>query len=248
MHPVPDLNFQVESVEAETKAIAPLLNFKLRIVAGDPHEAIESVALRCQLQIETVRRRYSPEEQVRLKDLFGEPQRWNQTLRSMLWTHVSVIVPPFAGSTEANLPVPCTFDFNVAATKYFHGLEEGEIPLILLFSGSIFYRDAAGELQVTQISWEKEARYRLPVEVWQRMMDVYYPNTAWLCLRRDTYDRLCQFKVMHGNPTWDNTVERLLDAGEAEAEGGKIAAAKIAERTPAEPTPAEPTLAERGPS
>ena len=42
----------------------------------------------------------------------------------MLWTHASVVVPRFTGSVLADIPVPCTFDFNVAATKYFHGVTQ----------------------------------------------------------------------------------------------------------------------------
>lgn len=207
-----ELNFEVEAVGPEERSLSPLLIFKLRITCTDPHEIIESVALRCQLQIESQRRRYSAEEQSRLADLFGESDRWNQTLRPMLWTHTSAIVPPFVDSIVASLPVPCTFDFNVAATKYFSGLVDGEVPLILLFSGSVFYRDAEEILQVTQIPWDREARYRMPVQIWQRMMDAYYPNSAWLNLRRDVYDRLCQFKVRHGIPTWEQAIERLLVA------------------------------------
>ena len=72
---------------------------------------------------------------------------------------------PFQGSAIVELPVPCTFDFNVAATKYFAGLEDGEVPLPMLYSGTVFYEAADGALQVSQISWAKEAKYRLPVSV-----------------------------------------------------------------------------------
>ena len=52
-------------------------------------------------------------------------------------------VPAFTGSTTATLTIPCTLDLDVAATKYFHGLDDGDIPLLFLFSGSVFY-EAAG--------------------------------------------------------------------------------------------------------
>ena len=120
---------------------------------------------------------------MKMRDLFGDPERWSQTLRSLLWTHVSVIVPSFQGSTLTDLPIPCTFDFNVAATKYFEGLADGEIPLHLMFSGTVFYADSEDVLQVAPISWEQEARFRLPVKVWREMMDAYYPNNVWLNLR-----------------------------------------------------------------
>lgn len=207
---MPDLSFQVEGAEAVTYAAAPTLIFKLRITCENAEEAIHTVALRCQIQIEAARRRYQAGEQERLLDLFGEPERWGQTLRSMLWTHASVIVTPFTGSAVVDLPVPCTFDFNVAAAKYFAGLEDGEVPLILLFSGTVFYEDAEAGLQVTQIPWDREAQYRLPVRIWKEMMNHYYPNMAWLCLRRDVFDRLYQYKARRGLPTWEQVMERVL--------------------------------------
>jgi len=128
----------------------------------------------------------------------------------MLWTHSSVTVPPFTGSTMVDLPVECTFDFNVAATKYFAGLESGEIPLLLQFSGTLFYTDENGGLQIAQIPWSAETKYQLPVKVWQAMMEHYYPNSAWLSLRRDVFDRLHQYKIRHSIPTFEQALERLL--------------------------------------
>ncbi len=143
---MPDLNFQVESAAADVHSAAPQLLFKLRItLRQEPLVPIQSIALRCQLRIEATRRRYNDQEQARLIDLFGEPDRWSRTLGSLLWTHVNLTVPLFDGETTVEMPVPCTFDFNVASTKYFHGLAEGEIPLLLLFSGTIFYRAADGD-------------------------------------------------------------------------------------------------------
>ncbi len=209
---MPDLNFQIEGVEAVAYAASPLLSFKLRVTNAEAaNEPIHTVALRCQIQIEATRRRYNAQEQERLLDLYGAPERWGQTLRTTLWTHASMVVTPFQGSTLVDLPVPCTFDFNVAATKYFAGLAEGEIPLLMLFSGTVFYEAADGALQVAQISWEKEAKYRLPVQVWQAMMDFYYPNSAWLSLRRDMFDRLNQYKMRRGIPTWEQALESLLN-------------------------------------
>jgi hypothetical protein len=208
--PLPDLNFQIEKAEPQRFAIAPTLLFKLRLINAAPGEVIHSVALRCQIQIDVTRRHYDAEEEKQLADLFGERARWTQTLRSLLWTHASVVAPAFEDSIVVDLPVPCTFDFNVAATKYFHGLSDGDVPLSFLFSGTIFYADAAGALQVTPIPWDKEARFRLPIKSWNEMMDTYYPNTAWLCLRRDIFERLYEFKVQNGIPTWEQALEKLL--------------------------------------
>jgi hypothetical protein len=211
---VPDLNFQVQGAAPKPYAMSPLLALALYVTNAATAEPIHTVALRCQIQIEATRRRYSAQEQEQLLELFGTPERWSQTLRSMLWTHTSIVVPPFTGSTVVELPVPCTFDFNVAAAKYFAGLEDGEVPLNLQFSGTIFYAADHGGLQVVQIPWDKEARYRLPVQVWQEMMDAYYPNSAWLCLRRDVFDRLSQYKRRQGLLTWEQALESLLPVGE----------------------------------
>jgi Family of unknown function (DUF6084) len=207
-----DLRLNIESAEVVRFAAAPLVAFKLRITNDLPEELIHTVALKAQIQLEVTRRQYSPEEQTRLKDLFGSPDRWGQTLRSMLWTHASAVVPRFTGTTLVDLQVPCTFDFNVAATKYFHGLTSGELPLCFQFSGTVFYQGESETLQVAPISWDKESKFRLPVKVWKDVMDEYYPNSAWLPLHRDTFERLYEFKVREGIPTWEEAVERALAA------------------------------------
>jgi hypothetical protein len=206
---MPDLDFSVISAQAVTFAASPLLSLKLGIVNRNNEERIQSVALRCQIQIETTKRRYSTAEQAKLFELFGEPERWGRTLTSMLWTHTSTTVPPFDGETVVDLPVPCTFDFNIAATKYFAGLDDGVVPLNLMFSGTVFFDGPSG-LLVEQISWEKEARFSLPVGVWHEMMNHYYPNTAWLCLRRDVFEQLRRYKMDNAIPTWEQVFDNIV--------------------------------------
>jgi hypothetical protein len=207
---MPDLSFRIEEVAVVPFAAAPTLGFKLRIENAVASETIHTIALRCQIQIEVTRRHYTAEEQSRMRDLFGEPDRWSQTLRNLLWTHANVVVPSFQGSTLADLLVPCTFDFNVAATKYFEGLTDGEIPLHLMFSGTVFYAGSDDVLQVAPISWEQEAKFKLPVKVWRAMMASYYPNCVWLNLRRDVFERLYQYKMQRGIPTWEQALEEVL--------------------------------------
>lgn len=212
---MPDLNFELENAFVVPYAAAPSLAFKLRITNQPAAEMIHTIVLRCQIQLEVSRRRYSPDEQKRLCDLFGEPERWSQTLRNLLWTHTHIVVTAFRERTVVDLPVSCTFDFNVAATKYFAGLDAGDIPLCLMFSGTVFYAQPDGRLQVAPISWQHEARFRLPVKLWREMMDSYYPNTAWLCLRRDVFERLNQYKMRRGILTWETLIESLVPAEKA---------------------------------
>jgi hypothetical protein len=207
---MPDLSFSVESAAAIPFAAAPTIALKLRITNADPAETIHTVVLRCQIQLEVARRSYSPAEQAQMLELFGAPERWGQTLRSMLWTHASVVVPSFTESTQADLLIPCTFDFNVAATKYFHGLASGDIPLLIMFSGTVFYAGPDGALLVAPISWDKETKFRLPVAVWKDMMDAYYPNSVLLSLPRDLFERLHQYKMTHASGTWEQAFESLL--------------------------------------
>jgi Family of unknown function (DUF6084) len=209
---MPDLSITVEKAEAVPFAASPMLAFRLRVQNADPHEKIHTVVLRCQVQIEVARRKYTPQDQERLRDLFGEPERWGQTLRNLLWTNTSVVIPQFTGFATAQLQIPCTFDFSIATTKYFNGLEDGDIPLCLMFSGTVFYADSEGTLQVSPIAWDKETKFCLPLKVWADMMDSYYPNSAWLCLRRDVFEDLHRYKVEHGIPTWEQAFENMLAA------------------------------------
>jgi hypothetical protein len=211
---MPDLRFELEGVDVLANAISPSLAFRLRIQTAEQNQTIHTIALRCQIQLEVARRKYSAGDQAQLRDLFDEPSRWGQTLKTMLWTHASMVVPSFTGTTVASLPVPCTFDFNVAATKYFNGLSDGDVPICMQFSGTVFYASADGPLQVAPIPWDKEARYKLPVQIWREMMEAYYPNSAWLCLHKDAFDRLFRYKVQHGIATWEQVLERLMPSEE----------------------------------
>jgi hypothetical protein len=210
---VPDLEFKLEGAEVADFAAIPSLVFKLRIENLED-EPVRSVALNTQIRIAATGRHYEAAEQERLLELFGEPSRWKDTLRSLLWTHTVLQVPRFSGSTVVDMPVACTYDLEVVAAKYFYALQDGEVPLEFLFSGTIFYAGEDGRLQTTRISWEKEAEFRLPVRLWKEMMDQYFPNSAWVRLRKDAFDQLYDYKVRKGLPTWEATVEALLRASE----------------------------------
>jgi len=214
---MPDLEFKLQGAEVADFAAVPSLLFKLRIENLED-EPIRSVALNTQIRIAAAGRHYEAAEQERLLELFGEPSRWKDTLRSLLWTHTIMQVPRFSGSTLVDMPVTCTYDLEVIATKYFYALEDGEVPLEFLFSGTVFYAEEGGRLQAARISWEKEAEFRLPVRLWKEMMERYFPNSAWIRLRRDAFDQLYDYKVRRSLPTWEAAVEALLQASGEEAE------------------------------
>jgi hypothetical protein len=214
---VPDLDFRVEGAEVLEFAAVPSLLFKLRIENLED-EPVRSVALNTQVRIAARQRHYEASEQERLRELFGEPSAWANTLRSLLWTHTVLQVPRFSGSTVVDMPVTCTYDLEVVAAKYFYALEGGEVPLEFLFSGTVFYAAEGGRLQTARISWEKEAEFRLPVRLWKEMMEHYFPNSAWIRLRKDAFDELYDYKVRKGCPTWEAAVESLLRASGREVE------------------------------
>lgn len=208
-----ELSFDVLRVEPERHAASPVLTARLRL-SETTGEVVHAIALRAQVRIEPQRRGYTTPERDALLDLFGEAARWGQTAKPFLWLHSSTMVPGFTGSTEVDLPLTCTYDFEVAASKYLHGLTDGEVPLVLLFSGTVFTRGATG-FSVTQIPWHKEATYRLSVRVWRELMDLYFPNSGWLRLDQETLARLQRYKSQRCLPTWEEAFAALLkEAGE----------------------------------
>jgi Family of unknown function (DUF6084) len=204
---MPDLRFRVEGADAVEFAATPTLLLKLRIdeLSGAP---IRSVSLSTQVRIAANRRAYTPDEQQHLQEVFGAPSSWATTL-NLLWANVTTVVPPFEGSTLIDLPLACTYDFEVATARYFHALEDGCVPLELLFSGSVFCAGEAG-LRVERISWDKEARFDLPHAVWQQAVQAVFPNAAWLRVPMATFDRLAGYRAQHAFPSWEAALDSLL--------------------------------------
>ena len=213
----PELEFAVQSAHAVKYAVVPTLGFDLRVGRLDGG-SIRSVALNVQLRIAATQRSYTPAEQERLAEVFGLPEQWSHTVRSLLWTNTTAHVPPFTGTTVFELKVPCTYDFEVTATKYLQGLEGGQVPLEFLFSGTVFYADPDGRLQVASISWDREAECRLPVAVWTEMMDQHFGDSAWLRLRRESFNRLYAYKARNVLASWEDAVDALLRGAEPEPE------------------------------
>jgi Family of unknown function (DUF6084) len=214
-----ELSFTCLDVRPEAYAAAPTLLFRLRIevAAG---QRVRALALRTQIRIEPARRGHSEQEAERLLELFGERGRWGDTLKPFQFANTSTVVPSFTDSIEVDVSVPCSYDMEVAAGRYFHALQDGQIPFILLFSGTIF-GDGEKNLWIEQVPWHAEARYRMPVAVWRTMMDMHFPGSGWLRLRRDTIDALAEFRASRALPTWDDAIIGVLDAArERTAEGG----------------------------
>jgi hypothetical protein len=205
---VSSYSFTVLDIVAEPYAAAPQLTARIRMQESTG-QVVHAVALRCQVRIEAQRRSYSGHEEIGLRSIFGDRSRWVDTLKPFLWMQCSTTVQGFTGSTELELPLPCTYDFDVTASRYLHSLTDDTVPLALLFSGTVFTRGPAG-FGVEQVPWDCEARYPLPVSAWQQLIDRYFPGTGWIRLDRELLERMAEYRARHGLTTWDETVQRLL--------------------------------------
>ncbi len=204
-----DLAFTCTDVKHDRYAAGPTLQFRVRIDESTGIR-VHTIALRCQIRIEPQRRHHNEREAEQLLELFGERARWGDTLKPFQFANTSTVVAGFTGSTEVEFAVPCTYDLEVVTGRYFHALEDGEIPFTLLFSGTVFGKGESG-LWVEQVPWHLEASHRTPVAVWDEMMEHFFAGGGWLRLRRETIDELVKFKAERALPTWDDALLALLD-------------------------------------
>jgi hypothetical protein len=207
---IPELRFSVQGAASVEYAAVPTIAFALEVEAPGGQQ-IRSLLLDVQIQIASRQRGYHERERERLLELFGTPERWRTTLRTLPWTRSTVSVPPFSGSAVVEVPVACSYDLEVTAARYLAALEDGEVPLELLLSGTVFSAASGGSLQATRISWDHELSYRMPVSLWRQTMDRHFPGTAWLRVSRERFDRLWAFRSQRALSGWDETLDALLE-------------------------------------
>ena len=216
-----DLNFTVETAEAEPHAAAPLLIFKLRIaqtVTAQEPTTIPAIALSARSALSRLAAATPPTKRkscstcsARARDggklsavRFGPmpalsyrhlPAKRSSTCRSRVRS-ISTSRRPSISTRWQTVKCPSACS---SAARFSTPIE-------------------TAILQVSQIPWEKEASFRLPVQVWKNMMELYYPKSAWLCLERDTFDRLYRYKSSRGLPTWEQAIDMLIDSALEEVE------------------------------
>ncbi|MRH88395.1 hypothetical protein GFY24_13225 [Nocardia sp. SYP-A9097] len=215
MSPVYSTTFAVLDIAPEPYAVAPILSARVGIAAlGE--EPVHAIALRAQVRIEPYRRSYTEAESLGLVDLFGPRERWRDTQRSFLWMHCATMIPGFTGGAEVDLPMPVTYDFEVTGSKYLHALREGTVPLIFLFSGTVFFRGATG-FAIQQIPWDREDKFDMPISVWHDLVAAHFPNSGYVRLTGETLAALAAYKSSHGMLGFDDAVTALLARAAEEA-------------------------------
>ncbi|MDG4826333.1 DUF6084 family protein [Asanoa sp. WMMD1127] len=202
------LGFTVLDIAAEPYAVTPQLTAKLRI-ADDAGRRVHAMTLRCQVRVEPQRRGYDTAEGEALRGLFDGRERWLDTVRPFPWLRCDTTVPGFAGATEVDVALPCTYDLDVVGTRYLHALTAGDVPLTFLFSGTVFVPGATG-FAVEPVPWDRAANYGLPVAVWRQLIEQYFPGTGWIRLDREVLDALAAVRARRGQVSWDETIRSLL--------------------------------------
>jgi hypothetical protein len=211
-HGPPEVEFAVLGARPVKYAAAPMLALDLQITETAGRQ-VYMLALSIQLMIEPARRAYDDAAHERLVELFGAPERWAVTTRSLVWSALDVVVPAFTGRTTVTVPIACGYDLELAAAKYLHSLTDGEAPLALHFNGMVYYPGENGGLQIVLLPWSNSIGFRMPVRVWQETIAHYYPGTAWVGLRSETLQALQRAKLARGLATLDDTVTALLSDG-----------------------------------
>ncbi|MFZ0041223.1 MAG: DUF6084 family protein [Solirubrobacteraceae bacterium] len=221
--PVPEPEFTITGAGHVAFAASPTMLFSAEVTEPNGAE-VQSIALTAQVMIDPALRGYTAETRERLAELFGPPARWAPSTSGLAWARVAATVPGFRGRAAFGLEVPCTYDLEVAAAKYFYAVTDGLVPLTFHFNGNVFYwaspKTGPGEprLSVVPVSWSSSAQYRMPVEAWRAMIAEHYPGGGWIRLASDTVQALNRRRGDRGLPSFDACVAELLeDAGEPAA-------------------------------
>jgi hypothetical protein len=204
---LPEPQFWVLDCAALPHTAAPTLSFTLRAKDTTGLE-VYTVALTTQVHLEASSRPHDAETREALQDVFGEPERWNDTARSVIWAKRDLLVPSFTGSTTFELQLPCDTDLELATTRYLEAVPDGEAPLAFHFSGSIFYRGAHDRMQLTMVPWHSTAQFRLPLATWRKAVG---DRGGLVRVSDETFDALKRYRLERGLPSLGAAVSELVE-------------------------------------
>lgn len=205
----PDPEFTVVGARAEEYAASPTVVFSLRVREPSERE-IYTIALSVRILVDPTGRSYNEEAREALFDLFGPAEHMAASMQSLVWGQVGVLAPSFTGEETFDVSVPCTYDLEVATSKYFASLPDGVAPLDFHFNGTILYSGEDDRLQIVHVPWRCTARYRMPVAVWRQAVDASFAQTGWIRLHDETLARLRRRQAERGAPSFDALVAELL--------------------------------------
>jgi hypothetical protein len=208
----PEPEFAIIGAAHMAFAATPTMVFAATAADDSGHE-IQSIALTAQVMIDPAQRGYDDATRDRLAELFGPPASWAPSTSGLPWARVSAPVPGFRGSTTFAIEVPCTYDLEVAAAKYFYAVQDGHVPLSFHFNGNVFYRPRGGHLMVVPVAWSSLARFRMPAATWRAMIAEHYPGGGWIRLQETTLQALNDLRAKRGLPSFDACVNELLGGG-----------------------------------
>jgi len=207
---MPDLAFRIEGAAPLAFAASPAIAFAVRATNASPDDPVQSALLRCQIHVEASTRAYTDAELERLRDVLGEGRVRGRASGRILWAQTAAVIPGFTGEVVFEVHAPCTLDLAVASSRYFHALDGGDVPVAMLFSGTVFHASADGALRAAPVPWSSEARFSMPASVWKECAEHHYAGRAALPLSRDVFDRLLRYKTRAGLATWEQAIDRLL--------------------------------------
>jgi hypothetical protein len=210
---VPEPEFEITGAAHIAFAAAPTMLFSASVSDRSGYE-IQSIALTVQVMIDPAKRGYDPETRARLAELFGPPASWAPSTSGLAWARVSTAVPGFTGMTPFGIEVPCTYDLEVAATKYFYAVRDRSVPLSFHFNGNVFFRGRGDRLQVVPVPWSATAQYRMPVARWRAMIAEHYPGGGWIRVDDETLDALNDRRGERGLATFDACIAELLEVAD----------------------------------
>ncbi|HXO08640.1 MAG TPA: DUF6084 family protein [Solirubrobacteraceae bacterium] len=206
----PEPEFAITGAAHIAFAAVPTMLFSASADDRSGHR-IQSIALTAQVMIDPAKRGYDPDTRARLAELFGPPASWAPATSGLAWARVSAAVPGFTGATPFGIEVPCTYDLEVAAAKYFYAVRDGEIPLSFHFNGNVFFYGTDDRLQVVPVPWSCTAQYKFPVAAWRAMIAEHYPGGGWVRLDERTLETLNDRRGRRGLPSFDACIAELLE-------------------------------------
>ena len=165
-----------------------------------PVSPIYTIALRCQINVDPARRRYDADPASDCPSCSESPSGGARRPRASCGRASTCSSRASKARPTSTSRCPAATTSRSRPPDISRGLSDGAVPLSFHLSGSVFYKTSSGELRITQVPWDIDVRYELPLAVWTDMMEHHYPE-EWLgALRRE-------------NPEWPFEVQGRARSG-----------------------------------